>query len=195
MNDTSDVGCGRSIEDLSDYLDTGKSDDLEHIENCPQCQSGLAALRRLNDVTRDLLAEDLVHAEQDEGPWLEGILANLNLEIKAGRGAPLRPDAAGDLLFQTEGALTGLVRAGVDEVDGILIGRCRFNGDITTPGAPVTLDVDVSARYGYRLPDLAVRLRSELDAALAIHTELNIAEVNIAIKELRPPGGKGQVRD
>ena len=43
MNPTQD--CGRRIEDLSDYLDTGTSPDAGHIENCPQCQARLATLR------------------------------------------------------------------------------------------------------------------------------------------------------
>lgn len=66
-------------------------------------------------------------------------------------------------------------------------GRCRFTGDITVPGEQVTLDVDVSARYGYRLPNLAESLRRELDTALATHSDLNIAAVNITITELQLP--------
>ncbi|XAS65464.1 Asp23/Gls24 family envelope stress response protein [Micrococcaceae bacterium Sec5.8] len=198
MNDTTDTGCGRTIEDLSDYLETGSTEDLDHIRDCPQCQAGLAALRRLQNVTQDLLAADLADAHQDESPWLENILANLDLEIKAGRDVPLTPDHLEDLLYQTEGALTGLVRSVGDTIDGIMIGKSRFIGDVTVPGTPVTLDVDVSARYGYRLPDLAETLRRELDTALATHSDLNITLVNITITELRPPsphGLKGQDDD
>ena len=198
MNHTTDTGCGRTIEDLSDYLDTGISADLEHISDCPQCQAGLAALRRLQHVTQDLLAADLAEAASDDGPWLDTILANLDLEIKAGRRVPLAPDHPGDLLYQTEGALTGLVRAVGDTVEGIMIGRCRFTGDITVPGEEVGLGVDVSARYGYRLPDLAETLRRELDTTLATHSDLNISSVNITITELRPyspHGPKGQDDD
>lgn len=187
MNDTTDTGCGRTIEDLSDYLDTGTTDDLDHIRDCPQCQAGLAALRRLQNVTQDLIEADLADARQDQSPWLENILANLDLEIKAGRSIPLTPGHPGDLLYQTEGALTGLVRAVGDTIDGIMIGKSRFTGDVTVRGTPVTLDVDVSARYGYRLPDLAGTLRRNLEAALATHSELTIAAVNITVTELRPP--------
>lgn len=187
MKDTTDDGCGRTIEDLSDYLDTGITEDLDHLRACPQCQAGLAALRRLQNVTQDLLAADLADAASDDGPWLETILANLDLEIKAGRSVPLTPDHPGDLLYQSEGALTGLVRAVGDTVEGVMIGKCRFTGDITVPGEQVTLDVDISARYGYRLPNLAQTLRRELDTALATHSDLNIAAVNITITELQLP--------
>ena len=198
MNDTTDPGCGRTIEDLGEYLDSGVSDDFEHIQACPQCQAGLSGLRRLQDFTQELLAADRADAEQDDGPWLENILSNLNLEMKAGRRIPLTPDLPGDRLFQTEGALTGLVRAVGDAVEGIMIGKCRFTGDVTVPGTPITLDVNVSARYGHRLPDLAVTLRRELLSALATHSELNLAAANITITELRPtspPGTKGQDHD
>lgn len=187
MKDMTDDGCGRTIEDLSDYLDTGITEDLEHFRACPQCQAGLAALRRLQNVTQDLVAADLADAASDDGRWLESILANLNLEIKAGRRVPLTPDYPGDLLYQSEGALTGLVRAVGDTVEGVMIGRCRFTGDITVPGEQVTLDVDVSARYGYRLLNLAETLRRELDTALTSHSDLNIAAVNITIAELQLP--------
>ncbi|MCB5283373.1 MAG: Asp23/Gls24 family envelope stress response protein [Arthrobacter sp.] len=191
MNDTTDTGCGRTIEDLSDYLDKGTSDDVEHISTCPQCQAGLAGLRRLQAFTRDLLAEDLAEAARDDSPWLENILANLGLEIKAGRSIPVAPGLAGDVLFQTEGALTGLVRSVGDTVEGVMIGKCRFAGAVTTPRAPIIVNVDVSARYGYRLPELAATLRTELSAALATHSELNIAALNITITELRPPSPPG----
>ncbi|MDI3243346.1 Asp23/Gls24 family envelope stress response protein [Arthrobacter sp. AL08] len=191
MNDTTDTGCGRTIEDLSDYLDNGTTDDLDHISTCPQCQAGLAGLRRLREITNDLLAEDLAEAGRDDSPWLESILANLNLEMKAGRSIPLAPELPGDLLFQTEGALCGLVRSVGDTIEGIMIGKCRFTGDVNVTGTPIAVDVNVSARYGYRLPELAATLRTALDAALATHSELNITELNITITELRPPSPSG----
>lgn len=194
MNDMTDTGCGRTIEDLGTYLDTGVSEDLDHIRTCPQCQAGLASLRRLREVTRDLFASDLAEAAADGSPWLENILANLNLEMKAGRRMPFIPDQTGDMLFQTEGALTGLVRAVGDTVEGVMIGKCRFDGDVTVPGTPITLDVEVSARFGHRLPDLAGALRRDLDAALAAHSEINIAALNIRITELRPRTTPGDDR-
>lgn len=187
MTDTTGNGCGRTVEELSEYLETGDSNDQPHIDTCPQCQAGLRSLRRLRELTRDLLAEDLAEAAADESPWLENILANLNLEIRAGRSIPLTPGQAGEVLYQTEGALTALVRAAGDTVEGIMIGKCRFTGDVTVPGAPTTVDVEVSARYGHRLPDLAETLRRTLDDALATHCELNITAINLTITELRAP--------
>lgn len=182
---TGGTGCGRSIETLASYLDTGTSPDAAHISSCPQCQAGLAALRQLNRLTGELLAHDLSMAAAPEQSWLREILANLRLETRAGRAIPIRAEDHSDELSQTEGSVIALIRNVGDTIDGATIGRCRLRGDITVPGAPVDLDIRVSAFYGYRLPAMAERLRNEIGTALATHTELNLHTINITITDLR----------
>jgi uncharacterized alkaline shock family protein YloU len=179
--------CRRRIEDLSDYLDTGSSPDAEHIDHCPQCQARLAGLRSLNEAALDLMADDVEEAGTADTSWLDNILANLLLETRAGRSIPVSGDDPLDELTETEGAVVSMIRAVGDSLDGVLIGKCRLHGDITLPGAPVTVDVNVSARYGHPLPDMAQKLRREITAALAVHTEMVIEEVNITVVDIRPP--------
>ncbi|MEO8219294.1 MAG: Asp23/Gls24 family envelope stress response protein [Specibacter sp.] len=184
MNHTQD--CGRHIEDLSDYLDTGASPDAQHIGRCPQCQARLAGLRSLNAVARDLLDDDVATASAGDSGWLDGILANLQLETRAGRSIPLEGGAMEDL-SETEGSVIAMVRAMGDSLGGVLIGRCRLDGEVELPGAPVDVNINVSARYGYQLPSLAQELRAAVLAQLLLHTELNIAAVNVAFTDMRPP--------
>ena len=184
MNHTQD--CGRHIEDLSDYLDTGASPDAQHIGHCPQCQARLAGLRSLNAVARDLLDDDVATASAGDSSWLDGIVANLQLETRAGRSIPLEGGAMEDL-SETEGSVIAMVRAMGDSLGGVLIGRCRLDGEVELPGAPVDVNINVSARYGYQLPSLAQELRAAVLAQLLLHTELNIAAVNVAFTDMRPP--------
>lgn len=185
MNPADD--CRRRIEDLSDYLDTGSSPDAEHIDHCPQCQARLAGLRSLNEAALDLMADDVDAAGADDTSWLDNILVNLLLETRAGRSIPLAGTDPMDELSETEGAVVAMIRAVGDAMDGVLIGKCRLHGDVTVPGAPVTVEVNVSARYGHPLPDMAQSLRREITAALAVHTELAVQEVNISVVDIRPP--------
>ena len=184
MNPTHD--CGRSIEDLSDYLDTGASPDAEHIDYCPQCQARLAGLRSLSAAAKDLLDEDMAATADDDSGWLDGLLANLRLETRAGRSIPLRGQGM-DELTETEGAVIALVRSVGDALGGVLIGRCRLEGEIDTASAPVEVRINVSARYGYPLPTLAEQLRTAVFAELLVQTELNVTAVHVAFTDMRPP--------
>ncbi|MFQ4149505.1 Asp23/Gls24 family envelope stress response protein [Arthrobacter sp. LAPM80] len=189
MNPTHD--CGRRIEDLSDYLDTGSSPDAEHIGHCPQCQARLAGLRSLSAAARDLLDEDLTATTADDSGWLDGILENLRLETRAGRSLPLEGEGL-DELTETEGAVISLVRSVGDGLGGVLIGRCRLEGEVDVAGAPVEVRINVSARYGYPLPTLAEELRAAVFAELLVQTELNVTAVHVAFTDMRPPFTAGR---
>lgn len=182
MNPTE--SCGRSIEDLSDYLETGISTDFVHIENCPQCQARLAGLRSLGMLAQDLLHDDIATAS--EAGWLDSVVANLRLETRAGRSIPLDGGAL-DTLTETEGAVIAMIRAVGDSLGGVLIGRCRLAGEVTVAGAPVEVNIDVSTQYGYRLPTVAQELRSAVLAELLVHSDLNVVAVNVAFTGVRAP--------
>ncbi|ALV47179.1 hypothetical protein MB46_18475 [Arthrobacter alpinus] len=184
MNPTQD--CGRRIEDLSDYLDTGVCADIQHVEYCPQCQARLAGLRSLSAAALDLMADDVASAAADGPGWLDGMLANLRMETRAGRSIPLSGGPL-DELSETEGAVIAMVRSVGDSLGGVLIGRCRLEGDVSVAGAPVDVHINVSARYGYPLPALAQELRDAVTAELLVHTELNVAAVHVAFTDMRPP--------
>ena len=191
MNPTHD--CGRRIEALSDYLDSGTSPDAEHIEHCPQCQAQLAGLRSLSRAALLMMDDDVASAAADDTGWLDGIMANLRLESRAGRTIPLRGGELDDL-SETEGAVIALVRTVGDSLGGVLIGRCQLEGDVSVPGEPVEVKINVSARYGHPLPKLAQTLRDAVFAELLVETELNVTAVHVAFTDMRPPMiGNGSV--
>lgn len=184
MNPTHD--CGRRIEALRDYLDSGTSPDAEHIDYCPQCQAQLAGLRSLSAAALLMMDDDVASATADDTGWLDGIMANLRLESRAGRTIPLRGGEL-DELSETEGAVIALVRTVGDSLGGVLIGRCQLEGDVSVPGEPVEVKINVSARYGHPLPELAQTLRDAVFAELLVETELNVTAVHVAFTDIRPP--------
>ncbi len=139
------------------------------------------ALERLHALTPELLAADAASEPAPDESWVQNILAGIALDARAGRRIPITsPDTDADLGI-TEGAVRGLIRAAEHTVPGTLIGACRFDGDITTPGEPVLVRVDVSVPYGDPIPDLTERLREEIRSRLRANTTVNVVGIDIAV--------------
>lgn len=181
------LSCGHSLADLSEYLDTGQIGDPGHLAECPECQSGLAALRRLSALGDELLDADIAAAGSGNENWMKAILGNLRLELRPGRSIPLRADTPGDVLTETEGSISALIRSVADSLPGTAAGKCRLYGDVTEPGAPITVGVDLAVVYGHPLEQRAATLRWELAAALARQTELNITAIDVTITDVLEP--------
>ncbi|MDP9935455.1 hypothetical protein J2T11_001809 [Paenarthrobacter nicotinovorans] len=180
--------CGHSLAELSAYLDTGYIADPGHVEGCPECQAGLASLRRLSELGHELLASDVAEAGSGTDDWMQNILDNLHLELRPGRSIPLRSEDPHDALWETEGSVSALIRSVVDSMPGTAAGKCRLAGDITTPGAGIDVDVEIAVVYGYSMEDHAAALRNELAEVLAAQTELTIQAINITVTDvLEPP--------
>ncbi|GAA3690023.1 hypothetical protein GCM10023081_29380 [Arthrobacter ginkgonis] len=193
-------GCCLTPEDLGDALVAGSPSPEDHVRGCPECRARLEALRRLEALSAELLQEDIRAAGAGDQSWLEDVLANLSLEPKAGRSVPragIRPEGVhgngvpeDSGCFRTEGSIISLIRATGDSVDGTIIGKCRLHGELATAQAPVRVEVSVTALWGYPLPGLAADLRATLSGALAAHTDLNVAAIDILVTDLldTPPG-------
>lgn len=176
---------GHSVEELSDYLDAGRTPADDSIDTSPGCQIALDALVRLRALTPDLFATDTAAEPAPEENWVQRILAGIALDARAGRRIPLVTSAPHTDLGITEGAVRGQIRAAEQAVPGVLIGRCRFEGDVTVPGESVRIRVDVSVPYGEPIPELADRLRAEIAARLALHTTLNVAGIDITVRDIQ----------
>ncbi|WP_217178634.1 Asp23/Gls24 family envelope stress response protein [Streptomyces sp. AC495_CC817] len=175
---------GHTIEELSDYLDAGREPADPSIDDSPGCRLALDALERLRGVTSAMLAADeAANAEVDDS-WVDRILSGIALDARAGRRIPVDSGDARIDLGVTEGAVRGLVRAAEELFPGVLVGRCRLDGDVTEPGAPVRLDLEVSVPYGEPIPALAQQLRAEVGRRLAAHTELVVAGIDITIEDI-----------
>lgn len=178
---------GHTIEELSDYLDAGRTPADPAIEGSPGCRIALDALARLRELTPELLAADTAAEPEPDDTWVQSILAGITLDARAGRRIPLTtatPALDADLGI-TEGAVRGLIRAAEHTVPGVVVGKCRFDGDVTVPGEPVRVRVDVSVPYGEPIPDLTDRLRAEISARLKSHTTLNVTGIDIKVHDIQ----------
>lgn len=176
---------GHTIEELSDYLDAGRTPVDASIEGSPGCRIALDALTRLRELTPELLAADTSAEPEPDDTWVQSILAGITLDARAGRRIPLPAPALEADLGITEGAVRGVIRAAEHTVPGVVIGKCRFDGDVTVPGEPVRVRVDVSVPYGEPIPDLAERLRSEISARVMTHTTLNVTGIDITVHDIQ----------
>lgn len=180
---------GHTIEELSDYLDAGRAPRNQSIDDSPGCQLALQAMARLRVLSHSLLESDVRAAPPLPESWVEKILGNIALDARAGRKIPISHLVPGAELAITEGAVRGIIRAAEAEVDGVVIGRCRLEGDVTISGQPITISIDASILWGEPIPAATARLRETIAAQLRKHTELTIAGIDVTIHDLHqlPP--------
>ena len=177
---------GHTIDELGDYLDRGRLPRDESIESSPGCLIALDSLERLRGAAWAMLEVEASAEPERDSAWLGRVLGNISREARAGRDIPIsHPDPAVALTV-TEGSVRGLIRAAGDADGGALIGACTLDGDVTVPGEPITVSVTASVAWGRNLADVADGLRSAIGAALARHTELTIAAINVTIQDIVP---------
>lgn len=175
---------GFSLEELSDYLDAGRTPVRPDIESSPEARHALTRLERIHTLTGELLTAESASAPPPEESWFQGIIRGLSREVRAGRSVPLISPNPRVELTVSEGALRALVRDAGDTIPGAIIERTQFNGDLTNIGAPITVNIDVTAYTLTPLPDLADRVRAAASKALATQTELVIAGIDITITDI-----------
>ncbi|MGO2112936.1 MAG: Asp23/Gls24 family envelope stress response protein [Pseudoclavibacter sp.] len=185
---------GHTIEELSDYLDAGRTPIDASIEQSPGCRIALDALERLRALTPDLIESDEEDEPEPNEGWVRNILENITLDARAGRRIPIVSEAKNADFGFTEGAIRGVIRAAETSVPGVVIGRCRLEGDVTVPDAPIRIRVDVSVPYGEPIPGMVDSLRAEIGAALESHSTLNVTAVDITVHDIHelpnPAGGE-----
>ncbi|WP_248171805.1 MULTISPECIES: Asp23/Gls24 family envelope stress response protein [unclassified Microbacterium] len=183
-DDPSVLDCGRTIEQLSDYVQAGRLPRDPHIESCPECLNAIEALERVGQLSRDLLEDEAARLPRPPESWFEGILSVIHSELRAGRSFPIHHPDPRVTITVTEGAVRSLVRSSADALDGIYLGRTDIVGDAETPGAPVRIELTASVAWGRSIPELTAALRTVVYRVLAEHTELNVTAVNVAVEEL-----------
>lgn len=175
---------GHTLEELSDYLDAGRQPADPSIDGSPGCQLALDALERLQGLGGQLIDADAAESPDVDPSWVDRILSGIALDARAGRRIPFEaPEPSVDLGI-TEGAVRGLIRSAENAVPGVLVGRCRLDGDVTVPGAPIRIDVEASARFGESIPRMVERLRAEVEQRLRAHTGLNIVAIDVRIRDV-----------
>lgn len=186
MTDPTDALDGHTLEELADYVDRGRTPVDPTIEDSPGCRHAIAALERLRSVSTTFLTEGPAGAQPDES-WLAGLMSQISLDARSGADFTLITTPDGDEVVMTEGALRALVRAAGDEQPGFIVGRVRFQGDLSEPERPLVVRVDVVVGYGTRVGPEVVRLRAAVIERLTTHTMFRDVRVDIDVRDLLLP--------
>ncbi|RKE64183.1 MULTISPECIES: Asp23/Gls24 family envelope stress response protein [Microbacterium] len=181
------LDCGKTIDEISEYLDSGRSPYDPEIETCPDCLNALDALERAGRLSRDLIAADAAQLPEPSESWFDGVMTAVRAELRAGRSIPLSHPDPRVSMSVTEGAVQALIRASGDAIDGVFIGHSRIVGDVEVPEAPIAVDITASVAWGESLPAAAGAVRQAVSEALAQHTELNITAVDVTVEDLHRP--------
>ncbi|MCT2085662.1 Asp23/Gls24 family envelope stress response protein [Microbacterium enclense] len=181
VDDVEDVGgSGYSLEDLSAYLDRGRTPRIPAIERNAECQALLASMERMGRLSREIVDEQA--AEPLAESWYDGIMREVMREFRAGRDIPLARTADGTQLVVTEGALYELIRTVGDDVPGLLVGRVRI--DQPEPTAPLDVRVSVSVLFGYPMQGTVDLMRDGIRAAIERHGELRVGRVDVTVGDV-----------
>ncbi len=189
-SDAAGIGeSGYTLDDLSAYLDRGRTPAIAAIDDSPECQAVLDSMERVGSLARDLLAQDVrEHPTLEEG-WLGGLLTSISREIRAGRDIPLTAPDPRATLSVTEGAVRELVRAAGDSVDGVFVGSCSLEGDVTTPGSGIRISLTVSVILHSPVHELAEAVRQRVYSELLSHTELAIESIDVTVTDVHLQAG------
>jgi uncharacterized alkaline shock family protein YloU len=78
----------------------------------------------------------------------------------------------------------GLVQAAAEGVAGTRVRRRRRGVDVTFDDGRAHVQLELAARYGAVLPELARTVQEDVSAALAEACDVDVAAVDVAIEEL-----------
>jgi hypothetical protein len=178
MND--DIGgSGYSLDDLSAYLDRGRTPAIAAIDRNPECQALLDAMARFGALSHELVDREGAEQPPTAG-WLDGLLDTVAQEVRAGRDLPY---AEG--LVVTEGAVRTLVREAGDAVPGALVGRTR----IREQGELTRIEIELSVLGDRPLVAVGDQVRDAVAEALRRHTPLGDAVIDVTIVDVHPANG------
>ena len=99
------------------------------------------------------------------------------------RDAHVTKSAHGEIRIEGD-ALARLVITAAELVDGARVRRPRRGLDIEVAQASLRVHLELAARYGAVLPELAAAVQSSVADALRSSTGLSVERVDVAIEEL-----------
>lgn len=99
------------------------------------------------------------------------------------RDAHVSKSAHGEIRIEAD-ALAGLVVTAAELVDGARARRPRRGLDVTVGNGSVRVELELAARYGAVLPQLAAAVQASVTDALRSSTGLSVERVDVAIEEL-----------
>lgn len=179
-------GSGYCLEDLSAYLDRGRTPRIPAIERNAECQAILASMDRMGRLSREIVEEQA--AEPLAESWYDDIMREVMREFRAGRDIPLARTADGTELVVTEGALYELIRSVGDGIDGLFVGRVRV--DQAEPEAPLDVRVTVSVRFGRPMAAVVEQMRDGIRSAIEQHGDLRVGRVDVTVGDVHIDEGE-----
>jgi len=84
----------------------------------------------------------------------------------------------------TAGALAQIVQRAVESVDGARVRRPRRGLDLSIDDGRARVELELAARYGTVLPDLARDVQERVADALSTMVDLDVEAVDVSIEEL-----------
>ncbi|GAA1046230.1 Asp23/Gls24 family envelope stress response protein [Rothia amarae] len=172
------------LQDQQDGVQTPEHRELtRHINECPSCSQRIAALKRVDQVSADLVSTEVAVQKKDT-TWLDDLMANLVFETLAGRSIPLSAEYDVDNFSITEGAILAAIRGVADSMENLIIGRCRLVGDVEEPTSPIIVQVSATVRYGAVIAEVTDRLRELITAEVHRVCELNIEAIDIEVQDI-----------
>ena len=81
-------------------------------------------------------------------------------------------------------ALAALVVAAAEQVDGARARRPRRGVDVTVENGRVRVELELAARYGAVVPELALAVQEGVAGALRDSTGLAVERVDVSVEEL-----------
>jgi len=176
-------GSGYTLDDLSAYLDRGRTPAIAAIDTNAECQAVLDSMARVGALSRELLESDVRENPSVDENWLGSLLTSISRELRAGRDIPLSSTDPTTSLSITEGAVRELVRTAGDSVDGVLVGSCSLIGN-PDGSEPIQVSITISVVLARPLQELADEVRRRVFSELLKHTELVIEAVNVTIGDV-----------
>ncbi len=99
------------------------------------------------------------------------------------RAGHVSKSAHGEIRIESD-ALAGLIVSAAERVDGARVRRPRRGLDVAVTDDSVRVEIELAARYGTVLPELARAVQAGVTEALRVSTGLKVERVDVAIEEL-----------
>jgi uncharacterized alkaline shock family protein YloU len=90
----------------------------------------------------------------------------------------------GGTIEVTPGALAQIVQQAAESVEGARVRRPRRGLDVRVDDGHVRVELELAARYGIVLPDLARDVQARVTDALSAMAVLDVEAVDVSIEEL-----------
>ena len=84
----------------------------------------------------------------------------------------------------TPGALAQIVQQAAESVEGARVRRPRRGLDLSVEDGHAPVELELAARYGTVLPDLAREVQAQVAEALTTMVSLEVEAVDVSIEEL-----------